>query len=530
MHPPRETKRRSRPQFSVPPPAHVARAEYEIRVTRGRDQPWHVARVVGEVAVHLEDELGFAGEEMSEPCDVRRPDSFLLRSVQYGDPRELAREAIGDLPGSVRRAVVDHEDAIARRVQDLTEGTHHRLQVLALVVGGQADDGSRHVRIIAAWRSLCPGTPRSPTSSTSSRTSRRSWPRSRSRSSRTGAQRRASARRRACRGARACRESNRPPRDRQDDRAEGRRDRHGRGDARAHAAPREGAAGRRRLPAPSGRRAEDGRPDLDRARSHDARRAEDGRRGRAAARPLRHGAEERGEDPRGPRGGCGEDGSEGRPGPAGTRAPRSPRHRGAALRAWRGHRGVGGGKRPATQGDRSRSRLNRHVVRAAVTHRGVLRGRLGLGGRGTRGHEGDGRGTPGSSLRSPGRAARVLRQRPAALHRVEGPQRRLARGRPASRSLDLRVRSHDRRDGRGRDPCDRGGALRVPRVRLDPAGAARVGRRARRLPASTRFPSSSSSRTCAARCIATRRGLPTARARSRRWRSSRSAGATSTCA
>ena len=52
-----------------PPPGDVARAEHEVGVVRGRDQPRHVVRVVREVAVHLEHELG---AERRAPAGSRR--------------------------------------------------------------------------------------------------------------------------------------------------------------------------------------------------------------------------------------------------------------------------------------------------------------------------------------------------------------------------------------------------------------------------------------------------------------------------
>ena len=55
----------------------------------------------------------------------------------------------------------------------------------------------------------------------------------------------------------------------------------------------------------------------------------------------------------------------------------------------------------------------------------------------------------GPALRPARRAARVVREPAAALHRLEGSQRRAARGRGAARALDLRVRRHDGRDRRG---------------------------------------------------------------------------------
>ena len=79
-----------------------------------------------------------------------------------------------------------------------------------------------------------------------------------------------------------------------------------------------------------------------------------------------------------------------------------------------------------------------------------------------KGHdEGDGRLARRPALRPARRAAGELRQPAAALHRLEEPQRRAARGRGAPRLLGLRVLGHRGRDGRGAPLRDRGGGLRA---------------------------------------------------------------------
>ena len=79
--------------------------------------------------------------------------------------------------------------------------------------------------------------------------------------------------------------------------------------------------------------------------------------------------------------------------------------------------------------------------------------------------------------------------------------------------LGLRVLDHRHRDGRGAPVRDRGRGVRVPRLRLDPARAARERRRARGRAAARAAGSSSSSPTCAATCTRTPTGR-TARTRS----------------
>jgi hypothetical protein len=61
--------------------------------------------------------------------------------VEDADVRELGRESVGEGAGAVRGGVVDDEHAPLVR-EHLAEHAQHRLKVLALVVGGEADDCS----------------------------------------------------------------------------------------------------------------------------------------------------------------------------------------------------------------------------------------------------------------------------------------------------------------------------------------------------------------------------------------------------
>ncbi len=114
------------------------------------DQPRHVGRVVREVAVHLEHELGAAREDVPEPVDVGAAESLLPRPVEHFDPGKFGGEPIGDLARPVGGVVVDDKDVHVL----VRERAHHRLEVLALVVRRQADDGSGHAHIIAGVAEL----------------------------------------------------------------------------------------------------------------------------------------------------------------------------------------------------------------------------------------------------------------------------------------------------------------------------------------------------------------------------------------
>jgi hypothetical protein len=103
---------------------------------------------VGEVAIHLQHQLRIGRlQHAREPGEVGAADPLLARAVEDVEPRQLLGESIGDLARPVRRAVVDHEHAVARDVEDVAEGAHERLDVLPLVVGRHADHSPhRHAR------------------------------------------------------------------------------------------------------------------------------------------------------------------------------------------------------------------------------------------------------------------------------------------------------------------------------------------------------------------------------------------------
>ena len=58
--------------------------------------------------------------------------------MEHLDRIQLARQPVGELARAVRRVVVDDEHAVVG-AEHLTERAHHRLEILALVVGRQAD-------------------------------------------------------------------------------------------------------------------------------------------------------------------------------------------------------------------------------------------------------------------------------------------------------------------------------------------------------------------------------------------------------
>ena len=112
--------------------------EHEVRVLRRRRQAWHVRRVVREVAVHLENEVRAKLERTPEACEIGGAEAFLALPMQHVHVVVLGGQAIGDLPCSVGRVVVDHEHVQVVEVEP-AKCRDHRLEVLALVVRGEAD-------------------------------------------------------------------------------------------------------------------------------------------------------------------------------------------------------------------------------------------------------------------------------------------------------------------------------------------------------------------------------------------------------
>ena len=134
----------SAPQFSIAAAVDVARAEHEVGVAGGRDQPRHVVRVVGEVAVHLEHELGAVGERAAEAGEVRGPEALLRRRGGARRPAArsaASRSASSPVPSGELSSITSTRSSGPSRSSSARD---HRLEVLALVVGGEADGGPGH--------------------------------------------------------------------------------------------------------------------------------------------------------------------------------------------------------------------------------------------------------------------------------------------------------------------------------------------------------------------------------------------------
>jgi hypothetical protein len=91
---------------------------------------------VGEVGVHLEDQLGPGVKGAAKTGDVGGAESLLAGTVQHLDVVVPGGEPIGDQAGAVGTCVVDDEDA-PRSGQVLARRVDEGLEVVGLVIGRQ---------------------------------------------------------------------------------------------------------------------------------------------------------------------------------------------------------------------------------------------------------------------------------------------------------------------------------------------------------------------------------------------------------
>ena len=101
-----------------------------------------VAGVVRQVGVHLEEQVGAAGQRVAKAGDVGLAEALLAGAVQHLDVGVLAGQAVGQLAGAVGRVVVDDQRVELQvvAVGDLADALEGVPQVVAFVVG-RKDDG-----------------------------------------------------------------------------------------------------------------------------------------------------------------------------------------------------------------------------------------------------------------------------------------------------------------------------------------------------------------------------------------------------
>src|SRR5205814_536668 len=81
--------------------AHLRAAAHEVDVAGGLDQARQVGRVVREVAVDLDDQLGVPVENAPEAGQVGGAETLLPLAVEHLDVVELGGQPVGQLAGSV---------------------------------------------------------------------------------------------------------------------------------------------------------------------------------------------------------------------------------------------------------------------------------------------------------------------------------------------------------------------------------------------------------------------------------------------
>ena len=126
-----------------PAARRVARADDDVggALHDRRDQVGQDGRVVAEVGVHLDDDLGAALERAGEAVEIGAAEARLHRAVADPDARVRRRHLVGQPARAVRRPVVDDEQGRAR--EGLEDGGGDRADVLGFLVRGEDDPGAR---------------------------------------------------------------------------------------------------------------------------------------------------------------------------------------------------------------------------------------------------------------------------------------------------------------------------------------------------------------------------------------------------
>ena len=93
----------------------VARADDDVVAPRGGDQLRHVARVVRQVGVHLQDELGVGGQRRPHAVEIRPPQPPLAGAVEHRQPARRSARRAGRPGRRCRRAIRRRSPAPADR-------------------------------------------------------------------------------------------------------------------------------------------------------------------------------------------------------------------------------------------------------------------------------------------------------------------------------------------------------------------------------------------------------------------------------
>ena len=119
------------------------------------DECGQEGRIVAEVGVHLDDDLGAALERDREPVEVGAAEALLGSPMADQDPLVGRGQLIGDPTGPIGRRVVDHEQR--RPGQGRQDRLRHGPDVVGLVVGRQDDPCPRCGGALAGHGRQCSG-------------------------------------------------------------------------------------------------------------------------------------------------------------------------------------------------------------------------------------------------------------------------------------------------------------------------------------------------------------------------------------
>ena len=142
----------------------IAGPEDEVRPARLKrlQQSRQEADRMAEIGVDLDDDVGVAGEDIGEACNVGAAQTLLGLAMEDRDRGILPGQLVGQLPCAVGRAVVYDQDVGSR--DRLEDRGADRADVVALVVGRDDDPNLRAcVRLdrgclgdVLAGRHRCP--------------------------------------------------------------------------------------------------------------------------------------------------------------------------------------------------------------------------------------------------------------------------------------------------------------------------------------------------------------------------------------
>ena len=95
-------------------------------------------RIVGEIGIHLEDEVVALTQSPLESSNVCGAEAHLVWPLEDIHPRLVLHDTIDDLASAVRRTIIDDENLEA--IILLEDGTNEARDVLALVVRRNNDE------------------------------------------------------------------------------------------------------------------------------------------------------------------------------------------------------------------------------------------------------------------------------------------------------------------------------------------------------------------------------------------------------